>query len=147
MEQSGQDPPCASGTHQRTDDYSFVPGRSGEREASVTKVHHRHGYSHKQMWSFTARQTSAESQFSPKVCRTPGLNVTCVCASVWRVCRKLRETTNAQKNAQRAAMRAHFRRKYQLSQVGKAPATALSGSSKRSPAPMSMDALILGLKL
>lgn len=31
--------------------------------------------------------------------------------------RKLRETTNAQKNAQRAEMRAHFRRKYQLSEV------------------------------
>ncbi|XP_013860176.1 complexin-3 [Austrofundulus limnaeus] len=30
--------------------------------------------------------------------------------------RKLREVTNAQKNAQRAAMRAHFRRKYQLAQ-------------------------------
>ncbi|XP_077433076.1 uncharacterized protein LOC144058474 [Vanacampus margaritifer] len=30
--------------------------------------------------------------------------------------RKLREATNAQKNAERAAMRAHFRRKYQLSE-------------------------------
>uniref|UniRef100_A0A7N8XGJ8 Uncharacterized protein n=1 Tax=Mastacembelus armatus TaxID=205130 RepID=A0A7N8XGJ8_9TELE len=30
--------------------------------------------------------------------------------------RKLREVMNAQKNAERAAMRAHFRRKYQLSE-------------------------------
>ncbi|XP_008290473.1 complexin-3-like [Stegastes partitus] len=30
--------------------------------------------------------------------------------------RQLREATNAQKNAERAAMRAHFRRKYQLSE-------------------------------
>ncbi|XP_055084186.1 complexin-3-like [Periophthalmus magnuspinnatus] len=30
--------------------------------------------------------------------------------------RKLREAMNAQKNAERAAMRAHFRRKYQLSE-------------------------------
>ncbi|XP_034554333.1 complexin-3-like [Notolabrus celidotus] len=30
--------------------------------------------------------------------------------------RRLREATNAQKNAERAAMRAHFRRKYQLSE-------------------------------
>lgn len=33
------------------------------------------------------------------------------------VYRKLREAMNAQKNAERAAMRAHFRRKYQLSEV------------------------------
>lgn len=33
--------------------------------------------------------------------------------------RKLREARNAQKNAERAAMRAHFRRKYQLSQNAK----------------------------
>ncbi|KAL7887084.1 hypothetical protein AOLI_G00048050 [Acnodon oligacanthus] len=33
--------------------------------------------------------------------------------------RKLREAMNAQKNAERAAMRAHFRRKYQLSQNAK----------------------------
>lgn len=33
------------------------------------------------------------------------------------VCRKLREAMNGQKNEQRAAMRAHFRRKYQLSEV------------------------------
>lgn len=46
----------------------------------------------------------------------------CVCVCVWCVCRKQREATNAQKNAQRAAMRAHFRRKYQLSEVGGAPA-------------------------
>lgn len=32
--------------------------------------------------------------------------------------RKQREAKNAQKNAHRAAMRAHFRRKYQLSKVG-----------------------------
>lgn len=31
--------------------------------------------------------------------------------------RKLREAMNAQKNAERAAMRAHFRRKYQLTKV------------------------------
>uniref|UniRef100_A0A8C6NR88 Uncharacterized protein n=1 Tax=Nothobranchius furzeri TaxID=105023 RepID=A0A8C6NR88_NOTFU len=31
--------------------------------------------------------------------------------------RKVREATNAEKNAQRAAMRAHFRRKYQLAEV------------------------------
>uniref|UniRef100_A0AAY4AG45 Complexin-3-like n=1 Tax=Denticeps clupeoides TaxID=299321 RepID=A0AAY4AG45_9TELE len=31
--------------------------------------------------------------------------------------RKLREAMNAQKNAERAAMRTHFRRKYQLSKV------------------------------
>lgn len=36
---------------------------------------------------------------------------------VCRVYRKLREAMNAQKNAERAAMRAHFRRKYQLSEV------------------------------
>ncbi|XP_061144411.1 complexin-3-like [Syngnathus typhle] len=34
-------------------------------------------------------------------------------------CRKLREATNAHKNAERAAMRAHFRRKYQLSEDSK----------------------------
>ncbi|XP_049587785.1 complexin-3-like [Syngnathus scovelli] len=33
--------------------------------------------------------------------------------------RQLREATNAHKNAQRAAMRAHFRRKYQLSEDSK----------------------------
>nr|XP_046256700.1 complexin-3-like [Scatophagus argus] len=33
--------------------------------------------------------------------------------------RKLREAMNAQKNAERAAMRAHFRRKYQLSESPK----------------------------
>ncbi|KAL6488941.1 hypothetical protein MHYP_G00026820 [Metynnis hypsauchen] len=33
--------------------------------------------------------------------------------------RKLREAMNTQKNAERAAMRAHFRRKYQLSQNAK----------------------------
>ncbi|XP_057691336.1 complexin-3-like [Corythoichthys intestinalis] len=33
--------------------------------------------------------------------------------------RKLREATNAQKNAERAAMRAHFRRKYQLAENSK----------------------------
>lgn len=42
-----------------------------------------------------------------------------MCVLVWCVCRKQREATNAQKNAQRAAMRAHFRRKYQLSEVGR----------------------------
>lgn len=124
MEPTGEDPPCPSRTHQRTHGYSFVPGRSGEREASGAKVHHRHGYFHKQKCAYSESgknqlkvsfpQRSAERRVGL------GLNATCVC-----VCRKLREAMNAQKNAQRAAMRAHFRRKYQLSEVGKAPATPL----------------------
>lgn len=70
-----------------------------------------------QMSSFKYMQKSFVGEF-PDGSHGVGYVVTCVCVFPCRVCRKLREAMSAEKNAQRAAMRAHFRRKYQLSKVG-----------------------------
>nr|XP_040021575.1 complexin-3-like [Gasterosteus aculeatus aculeatus] len=52
----------------------------------------------------------------PRTAQPKDLSIICSYEKDLEKERKLREATNAQKNAERAAMRAHFRRKYQLSE-------------------------------